>query len=205
MAKLKAPLLSLGASGQLGNALVFFDWKGLDVAREYVIPTNPKSAKQTIQRNYLTAAVLAIHTAEALAADPLDAADKVAEALLGSCEPTPRTWFNTIGKKWLDQRVAALRCVIYRNGTTTPTTGQIAVTMKTTPDGANAVTAGDIWYGLTKTSMPNKVAATVVAGDISGTITGLTNKVKYFIQFRPTAHADFVGCNSGIYTDIPHA
>ncbi|GAH96000.1 unnamed protein product, partial [marine sediment metagenome] len=37
MAKLKGPLFSLGASQQLGKALVFFGWKGLDVVREYVI------------------------------------------------------------------------------------------------------------------------------------------------------------------------
>jgi len=42
VSKLKAPLLSLGASGQIGKSLVFFGWKGLDVVREYVIPSNTK-------------------------------------------------------------------------------------------------------------------------------------------------------------------
>jgi len=57
MAKLKAPLMSLGARSQLGKALVFFPWKGIDCVREYVIPANPRSNPQITQRGYLTAAV----------------------------------------------------------------------------------------------------------------------------------------------------
>jgi len=46
MARLTAPLLSLGAAGQLGKALVFASWKGIPYARQYVIPENPKSTAQ---------------------------------------------------------------------------------------------------------------------------------------------------------------
>ncbi|GAI75819.1 unnamed protein product, partial [marine sediment metagenome] len=46
MAKLKGPLFSLGASGALGEAVVYFPWKGLNVVREYVIPSNPKTDPQ---------------------------------------------------------------------------------------------------------------------------------------------------------------
>src|SRR3989304_5419175 len=44
MAKLKAPLLSFGASGKLADTLVYFPWKGLAVVRSYVIPANPNTA-----------------------------------------------------------------------------------------------------------------------------------------------------------------
>jgi len=46
MARLKAPLLSLGASGTIGKALVFASWKGIDYARVHVIPANPNTAGQ---------------------------------------------------------------------------------------------------------------------------------------------------------------
>lgn len=46
MARLTAPLLSLGASGSIANSLVFATWKGIPYARVHVIPANPKSAKQ---------------------------------------------------------------------------------------------------------------------------------------------------------------
>jgi hypothetical protein len=50
MAKVTGPLYSMGASGKLGNALVFFPWKGLNVVREWLIPTNKMSAGQGDQR-----------------------------------------------------------------------------------------------------------------------------------------------------------
>lgn len=203
MAKLKAPLLSLGASQQLGKALVFFPWKGLNVVREYVVPANPQTSGQTTQRGYLTDAVTAIHDAQALAVDPLVAADVAAYALLGSVRATPRTWFNEVCKYWLDQRVAALRSAIYRAGATTPGASQLAVTIDFTEDGANTITAGDFFYGTSKTALINSFTATVVADNASATITGLTTGVKYFWQFRPSAHADFVGARSGIYYGVP--
>lgn len=46
MARLTAPLLSLGASGSIGKALVFAHWKGIPYARRYVIPENPQTAAQ---------------------------------------------------------------------------------------------------------------------------------------------------------------
>lgn len=46
MARLNGPLFSLGASGQIGNALVYADWKGIPYARRYVIPENPNTADQ---------------------------------------------------------------------------------------------------------------------------------------------------------------
>lgn len=46
MARVTAPLFSLGASGAIGKAIVYADWRGLDYARRYVIPANPKSANQ---------------------------------------------------------------------------------------------------------------------------------------------------------------
>src|SRR3989304_1243517 len=57
MAKLKAPLLSFGASGKLADTLVYFPWKGLAVVRSYVIPANPNSAGQQTQRGIPTGAV----------------------------------------------------------------------------------------------------------------------------------------------------
>ena len=43
MAKVNGPLFSLDARGQLGKALVYAIWKGLNYARKYVIPFNPKT------------------------------------------------------------------------------------------------------------------------------------------------------------------
>jgi len=47
MVKLRAPMMSLGASGSIGNSITFSKWKGRAYARELVVPSNPKSGLQT--------------------------------------------------------------------------------------------------------------------------------------------------------------
>lgn len=51
MPKTTAPLLSFGAAGQIGNSMVFSKWKGVSYVRRYVIPANPKTVKQTANRD----------------------------------------------------------------------------------------------------------------------------------------------------------
>lgn len=50
MAVVSAPLMSLGASGKLGGAIVYSSWKGRPVVRQLVTPANPKSPKQQSRR-----------------------------------------------------------------------------------------------------------------------------------------------------------
>jgi hypothetical protein len=50
MAKVTGPLFSMSASGKIGDAMVFFPWKGLNVVRQFVIPVNKMSADQGNQR-----------------------------------------------------------------------------------------------------------------------------------------------------------
>lgn len=53
MAVVSGPLMSLGASGQVGGAIVFSSWKGRPVVRQLVTPANPKSAKQVSNRSMM--------------------------------------------------------------------------------------------------------------------------------------------------------
>lgn len=201
MAKLKAPLLSLGASGAIGKSLVFFGWKGIDAVREFVIPSNPKTTAQNTQRGYLAAAVAAIHAAQAAAVSPLVAIDAAAYALYGSTFPTPRTWFNQITQRWLLASVNGEVAAIYADGTfADPATGEITLTLF---NHQTADQAGFMVCGTSKTSLITAVAADGVASVHSGVFTGLTKGVKYFFQFRPTKVADdkYVS-RSGIYYHV---
>ncbi|MBA7658130.1 hypothetical protein ES703_66078 [subsurface metagenome] len=201
MAKLKAPLLSLGASGAIGKSIVFFPWKGIDAVREYVIPANPKTDPQILQRSYLTAAVATIHNAEAHTIDPLSAVDKTAYALYGSTFPTPRTWFNQIVQRWLLAEVNGEKATVYKAGTfTDPATTEITITLRNQVTGGQA---GSFYCGTSKTSMPKSVVADGVGTLHTGVFTGLTKGVKYFFQFRPdpVADAKYV-CRSGIYHHV---
>lgn len=102
MAILTGPLLSFGASGKLGDLLVFGKWKGIDVARSYVVPANPNTAAQSTQRGYMTGAVDEWHTAGAPALEGNDksAWDRFA-GVLG-----PMSGFNAFTKEWMTEKVA---------------------------------------------------------------------------------------------------
>ena len=53
MAKLTGPLLSFGARGQLGKAMVMAKWRGVPYARQHVIPTNPNTvAQQSVRKTF---------------------------------------------------------------------------------------------------------------------------------------------------------
>lgn len=46
MARTVAPLLSFGASGQIGKTQVYSKWKGRPYARRYIVPSNPNTTAQ---------------------------------------------------------------------------------------------------------------------------------------------------------------
>lgn len=50
MAKVTAPLLSMGAKGQIGNSMVLAKWRGISYARQYVKPANPQTVAQMANR-----------------------------------------------------------------------------------------------------------------------------------------------------------
>ncbi len=200
MAKLKAPLMSLGAAGQLGKALVFFPWKGLDLVREFVIPSNPRTSGQVTQRGYMTTAVDEVHTQQAAATNPLSADDIQAYGLLASLRSSPRTWFNELVKLLVDQLVASLSAEFPCDGTSTPGAGQILMSVY---DNNGNMTTGDFWYGTSKTALIYSEAGTLLTGEFTATPTGLVAGVKYYWQFRPTAPAGNIGGNSGIYYSRP--
>ena len=200
LSKVIAPLFSFSASGAIAESIVYFPWKGLNVVRKYVVPANPKSPAQTTQRGYLTEVVDKIHALQVLAVDPMIAIDTAAYALWGSIFATPRTWFNQAAKMHLDQRVATKHGCLYRDAALTPGANQVGVHLEFTKvTGANDVTAGTWYYGRSKTALINSKAATILVDSIDDIITGLVKGVKYYFQFRPTLHADYVGARSGIY------
>jgi hypothetical protein len=201
VAKLKAPLLSLGASGAIGKTIVYFGWKGLDCAREYVVPSNPKTTPQNTQRGYVIASVEAIHDAQVDVTNPLVEVDKSAYSLYGTTFPTPRTWFNQIIQRWLLAEVNGEEPAIYANGEfVDPATEEITITLF---NHQTADQAGFMVTGTSKTALIKAVAADGVVGVHTGVFTGLTKGVKYFFQFRPTKVADdkFVA-RSGIYYHV---
>lgn len=99
MAKVEAPLFSFGARGKLGDALVYFPWKGLKAVRTYTVPANPNSAAQQTQRSYMTNAVADWHDIGITAAD-VTAWDRHAATL-----PRQMSGFNSFTKDHINLQV----------------------------------------------------------------------------------------------------
>jgi len=57
MAKAVGPLMSMDASGTVAGAITFTKWKGRNVVRQRVIPTNPQSTMQRTYRQMLAGLV----------------------------------------------------------------------------------------------------------------------------------------------------
>lgn len=55
MAKVDGPLFSLEAKGKIGDAIVFFPWKGRHAVRRWLKPTNPRDIDQKLVRQKLAA------------------------------------------------------------------------------------------------------------------------------------------------------
>ncbi len=191
MAKLKAPLLSLGASGQIAKTLVYFPWKGINAVREYVIPSNPKTASQVTQRGYVTAAVTAIHDAQADAAQPLKSDDQVAYSTLAQAKGKIMTWFNQAVKLWVDVKVAEKIPVVYHAiSFIDKAVATIQVNLFLSEEGAGVMAAGKFYFGTSKTNLIHSFAAIVTADtvvqimrdDLSAFLTAGT---KYYMQYRP--------------------
>ena len=205
MAKLKAPLLSLGASQQLGKTLVFFAWKGINAVRTYVVPTNPKTPLQTTQRGYITGAVAKVHEVQGLAAYPLQAADQVAYSALATAKGRIITWFNQVVKLWVDVKVAGRIPIIYCVGQAVNTArATLDITAQIEEETPTTLADGHFYLGLSKTNLIHSFVASVVAGDyVNMTGQDITSWAsvgdKIFWQFRPDATDPCQGADSGIY------
>ncbi len=54
MAKVRGPLLSFSAGGQIAKTQVYARWKGRPYSRQYVIPSNPQTDDQSLTRDVFT-------------------------------------------------------------------------------------------------------------------------------------------------------
>jgi len=163
VAVLKAPLLSLGASGQFGKAIVFGTWKGLKVARQHVDPANPNTADQQTQRTLVTDQVAAWKNyftgAEGRAAWNRSALN----------DSRPMSGFN----KFMSEAmlIAATDAdASFVNVMTEIAAQKINYTLLNLDDGAQADEAGDFecWGGATITGMILVEEIALAGGDIVG-------------------------------------
>jgi hypothetical protein len=175
MAILKAPFLSLGASGKLAKTLVAFTWKGLKVVREYVVPANPQTADQTVQRDAMTDSVAAYRNY--FTAPTGRAAWNNAATASGD----PQSGFNVAIHNMLG-RIKADPAASFADAIAAVALEKAEFTMKNLDDGAAGDEAGnfEIWAGDSATSLLLQAATkAIAAGKITTDDLGTAGDVKY--------------------------
>jgi len=100
MSKLRGPLLSLGASGTLGDTVTYASWHGIKYAKSKSIPSNPNSGDQQTQRGYFTSVVEMFHDTD------LDADDKLAWSRRARRVAKSMSGFNLFTKIYVEALVA---------------------------------------------------------------------------------------------------
>lgn len=188
MAKVKGPLFSLSASGQIAKTLVYGDWKGIDVVRKFVIPANPNTAGQQTQRGIFAAAVEDWHT------DGFTAIDVAAWNLYALALKVAQSGFNVLVKLKVLCAVAAeswiplIECLvtaIAADGAQINITGTVGSTIK-------------LYWGTSKTSMFNEEDMVDTAGDYEVTIATMNSLTKYYFYIKDTDAGECA--RTGIYS-----
>lgn len=151
MAKVKTPLLSFDARGQIAKTLVYFPWKGIHAVRSYVIPANPNTGDQQTQRTRLTNAVDDWHTIGLI---PLDVTAWNRHATV---RPSAMSGFNSFVKDHIDLQVGGDTPNMGFAGTVADD-GDGTFTMTITEDGT--ATAVSLRWGTSPTSLINTEVAT---------------------------------------------
>lgn len=188
MAKVKGPLFSLSASGQIAKTLVFMSWKGIADVRKYVIPANPNTAGQQAQRGIFAAAVEDWHT------DGFTAIDVAAWNLYALALKKAQSGFNVLvklkvdcaveGETWVPL-VDCLVTSIGAAGAQINITGTVGSTIK-------------LYWGTSKTSMFNEEAMVDTAGDYEVNLAACEASTKYYFYIIDKTAAN--QARTGIYT-----
>ena len=189
MAKVTGPLFSLSASGQIAKTLVFMKWKGIDDVRKYVIPANPNTAAQQVQRAYITAALAMWHVTDWIAAD------LTAWNLLATTLGRVMSGFNAFVKLFVDENVASNDYCSCSDYNPTPAANACSVVFATTLPGVEEAT---LKYGISKTAMVEGEDQAADASTLTFSLTGLTASTKYFCKVIPKDAGK--RAYSGIYT-----
>lgn len=187
MAKVKGPLFSMDARGQIGKTLVYLGWKGLKTVRQYVIPANPNTTDQQTQRGYFANAITLWQTA-GFTADDITAWNKLALAIKAVA-----SGFNMFVRHYLDVVRAAktwttLKNVVISAITTTGATVTVDIASDKTTK---------IYYGTSTTNMRSSTALTFGTTTASVSLTGLSLGTTYYFYLINEAASE--GARTGIY------
>lgn len=111
MAKVEGPLFSLEARGKIGNVMVHFPWKGRNVVRKWMKPTNPRDIDQKLIRQKLAAVGRCI--GKILAVSTANPNGSLATVEWKTLTPAGQIWNAYICKKALTQLSSDAKWILF--------------------------------------------------------------------------------------------
>lgn len=162
MAKLTAPLMSFGASGKLAKTLVYGTWKGIPTVRQYVVPANPKSPGQTVQRGLLA------HLTAVWRGSLLTAAARTGWNLLASVRGLAMSGYNLFVSQ-LTRLSAEVPAASIVSGIASTTFFELSLAMANIDTMGTGTETGDflISFGADRESLGYTVTKTIAAGNLT--------------------------------------
>jgi len=177
MAKVTGALLSLGARGQIGKALVFSNWKGIGTARQHVVPANPQTAGQITQRTRMTDVVACWKQRV------VEAELRTGWNLAASLGATVQSGFNAFTSAMATEAADEPAFCVYDVDLVDPGTDLKVVSYDQTASIAGGVTI-ERWLGLTAKSLALIDTKTTVGGAATETFELTPREYSGFVQFR---------------------
>lgn len=191
MVKVNAPVMSLDASGSLGNAIVFSKWKGRNYVRTLVTPSNPRSGSQTGFRQmfkYLSQDWANISAANQATWEDL-ADQRVISPFNAYQSRNMERWRNFLAPIQIYPDGTA--GMTPTSGTTSATAGVRQITLAAAADGSSTTADGIVIFRSLTTgftpALSNAIATLHYAGT-SGQFTYVDTPLEpetYFYNFRP--------------------
>ena len=190
MTKVRTPLMSFEARGQIAKSVVYFPWKGVNAVREYVVPMNPRTEAQRAQRLHMTHAVAEWHNA-AYSAEDVIAWNRYAGVLAKIM-----AGFNAFCRVFIKEEILTN---VWERIHGVYTVNVQATSFEVYVRKAAAGNAPTIYYGTRKTHFPDSIVTTDMGGGIWGkNITGLTTNTLYYFYIEVGTTATDFG-RTGIY------
>ena len=195
MAKVNAPLLSFGASGQIGRSIVFSVWKGISTARQFVVPSNPNTTDQQAQRGLMTDIV------NAWRRPALTAALRTAWDLLASSKALAMSGFNLFTSN-LVMLAAEDPDASYASAVASTVQDSVQISMINIVDGLIGDETGNfqIIYGSDPANMVASASAAIVTGSLSFNATsgGFETGDTIYVSIRKAGTGETIYDRAGI-------
>lgn len=177
MAKVKAPLMSFDARGQIAKSLVYLGWKGLKTVRQYVIPANPKTQAQQDQRGDFGDAVGFWHT------DGYSVGDVTAWNLLALSLKEALSGFNVFIRLRVKSLIQATHFWFPIHGVAVTPVSEVQFDVDALTEENHT---GILYIGTTKSNMVNEKTAAWGGDRYTFEVSALSKSTKYYFYIAHT-------------------